>query len=114
MEIPMRNDDGINSFSALFGRVFWTMIGPLSLVLLAFTIIRIGSGWMTWADIAYFAVLGGMLLARRQEFRRGNRRRADGNPATPADLHRYVQLIIPIGLGVWVVANVVGNHLLSR
>jgi hypothetical protein len=114
MEIVMNNNAEITSLSALFGRVFWMMIGPLALVLLAFTIVQIGSGWLTWADVGYLTVLGGMLWARWQEFRRGNAKTTDGQPATPTHWHRYVQTTLPLGLGVWVIANVVGNHLLDR
>lgn len=109
----MNNDDEITSLSALFGRVFWMMIGPLCLVLLGFAIVQVGSGWLTWADFGYLAVLGGMLFARWHEFRRGDPKTTDGRPATPADLRHYVRTAIPLGVGMWVVANVIGNHLLG-
>jgi hypothetical protein len=110
----MENDDAISSLSALFGRVFWMMVGPLSLVLLTFAIVQIGSGWLTWADCLYLAVLGGMVLARWQEFRRGSPRTTDGRPATRGDLRHYVQTAVPVGVGIWVAANVVGNYVLDR
>jgi hypothetical protein len=82
--------------------------------LLAFAIVQVGSGWLTWADAGYLAVLGGMVLARWQEFRRGNAKTTDGQPATPAHLRHYLQTTVPLGVGMWVVANVIGNHLLDR
>jgi hypothetical protein len=110
----MNANPEVTSFSALFGRVFWMMIGPLALVLLGFTIIRIGSGWLTWADAAFLAVLGAMLLARWAEFRRGNPQTVTGEPATRTHLHHYVRAAIPAGLSAWIAANVVGNYLLDR
>jgi hypothetical protein len=101
------------SASAFLGRIFWMMAGPLCLTLLAFNIIQSGSGWLTWTDLAYLAVLGGMLLARWLEFRGGNPRTADGQPATWDHLRHYVQAMVPIGLAVWAMANVMGNHLLN-
>jgi hypothetical protein len=55
-----------------------------------------------------------MLLARWQEFRRGNPKTTEGQPATPDHLWRYVRATVAVGLGVWVVANVIGNHVLDR
>jgi hypothetical protein len=110
----MNDYNNASSFADLLARIFWMMIGPLCLALLAFTIIRIGSGWLTWADMAYMAVLWGMLLARWLEFRGGNPRTGDGQPATPVHLRRYVKSAIPLGIGMWFVANVLGNHLLNR
>jgi hypothetical protein len=109
----MRHDDEITSLWAIFSRVYWMMIGPLGLVLLAFTIIRAGTGWLTWIDLGYLAMLGGMLLARWWEFREGRAKTTDGQPAAPADLRRYVQQAASLGLVMWVVANLLGNHLLN-
>jgi hypothetical protein len=110
----MKDYDDVTSLSDALARIFWMMVGPLALTLLAFTIIRIGSGWLTWADMAYLGVLGGMLLARWVEFRGGNPKTGDGQPATPIHLRRYIQSTVPLGVGMWVVANVIGNHLLNR
>jgi hypothetical protein len=98
----------------LLGRVFWIMVGPLVLTLLTFTIIRIGSGWLTAADIAFFVVLGGMVLGRWLEFRGGSPQTSTGEPATAAHLRRYAVGTILVGLLIWVVANLIGNHLLER
>jgi hypothetical protein len=110
----MSNDENITSLAALFTRVFWMMIGPLSLVLLAFTIVRIGSGWFTWADGGYLAVLAGMLYARWWEFRTGRAKTTEGQPATEQDLRSYAQQASGLALAMWVAANVVGNHVLQR
>jgi hypothetical protein len=110
----MTNDEEITSLSAIFARVFWMMIGPLSLVLLAFTIVQIGSGWLTWADGGYLGVLVGMLYARWSEFHKGRAMTTAGQRATPAHLRRYMQQAASLGLGMWIVANVLGNHVLDR
>jgi hypothetical protein len=110
----MNDYDDSTSLSDVVARIFWMMVGPLSLALLAFTIIRIGSGWLTWADLGYMAVLAGMLVARWLEFRGGHPRTTDGQPATPIHLRRYIQSAVPLALGMWVVANVIGNHMLNR
>jgi hypothetical protein len=109
----MAHHDEIQSLGAVFVRVFWMMMGPLCLVLFTFSILQLRSGWLTWADVGYLAVLGAMLLVRWLEFRNGDPRTVDGKPATWGDLRRYVQTALPLGLGVWILANVIANHVLD-
>ena len=98
----------------ILARVYWMMLGPLLLALLAFTIIDRGNGWFTPADLAFLVVLGGLLLARWLEFRGGNPQTSTGEPATPAHLRRYVCGAVLLGFAAWGVANLLGNHWLSR
>ncbi|HXG10472.1 MAG TPA: hypothetical protein VNK04_11985 [Gemmataceae bacterium] len=99
---------------AVLGRLTWMMFGPLALLLAAWGVVSKGGGWLTTADLAYLAVLAAMLLGRWLEFRGGSPQKATGEPATPADLRRYVIFTLVIGLGVWVVANLLGNYWLAR
>lgn len=102
------------SFPVALARVFWMMVGPMALVVLLIGILTKGSGWFTLTDFAFFTVLGGMLLARVIEFRGGNPLTDLGEPATPAHLRRYVIATLVVGLGVWVLANLIGNHWVPR
>lgn len=95
-------------------RLFWMMIGPLVLILLTFVILQMGQGWLTAADIAFLAILAGVILARWLEFQGGQPQTATGEPATPAHLRRFIVAALPIGLGIWVIANLLGNHWLLR
>jgi hypothetical protein len=97
----------------LAGRLMWMMIGPLALVLVAYSIVTTGSGWLTGMDLAFLAILGLMLLGRWLEFQAGAPQTADGEPATPGHLQRYLVLATGTGLGVWVVANLLGNYWLA-
>ena len=98
----------------VFGRLFWLMAGPLALVLTLYFIVTSATGWRTPADLIYFLVLGGMVLGRWLEFRGGNPRNSLGEPVTAADLRRYVLRVATIGPAVWVLANLLGNHVLAR
>lgn len=98
----------------LFSRVFWMMLGPMMLGLLTLTIISIGTSWFTPADFGFLALLGGLLLARWIEFLGGDPRNAMGEPASPGDFRQYVLGTIVLGLVVWVFANLLGNHWLTR
>lgn len=111
---PMTPTQPTTSLLVIVSRVFWMMLGPMVLAVLTFTIINIGTSWFTPADFAFLAVLGLLLLARWVEFRGGNPQTATGEPASPGDLSRFVLTILPLGLGVWVIANLVGNHWLPR
>jgi len=86
------------------------MLGPAVLFLLALSIARDGGGWFTSKDIAFLLVLGGLILARFLELQGGNARTADGEPASMFHLRRYVVMAIPLGLTVWLVANLIGNR----
>jgi hypothetical protein len=88
-----------------FARIFWMFVGPVLLVMIAFSIAR--SGELSVADLVYFGVLGGIILARWAEFRGGSPQTAEGEPATPAHLRRYAVTALSVGLAVWVVARLV-------
>jgi hypothetical protein len=51
-----------------------------------------------------------MLAGRWMEFRLGTPLTATGEPATADDLRRYALGLGLIGLGVWVVVNLIGNR----
>lgn len=99
-------------FVVMLGRLFWMMLGPMLLAVLTFVIIRNGSGWLTPADLAFLLILGGLVLGRWIEFQGGNPQTATGEPATPAHLRRYVLSVVPLGLSVWILANLIGNYFL--
>lgn len=96
----------------LFARVFWFMLGPGILFLCVVNIVMSSSGWLTAVDIVFALVVAGMLLARWLEFRAGNPRRSDGQPAQPGDLPKYVIGTTATALVVWIAANLAGNHLM--
>ncbi len=107
------SDAPVTSIKVVLARLFWMLLGPAFLTICLYRIATAGTGWTTFADLVYFVILGGMILGRWVEFRAGNPRTSTGEPAAPADLRRYVLAVAAGGLLLWVVANVVGNHLLT-
>lgn len=97
----------------VLARMFWMMLGPILLAVFTYLIIKTGNGWMTRMDVAYLGILAGILLARWLEFRGGNPRTAEGEPATPAHLRRYIIAVSLLGVAIWIVANLLGNHWLA-
>lgn len=108
------SDVPITSLSVLIGRVFWILVGPVFLAFSLYYLATAGTGWLTFADLLYFLILGGMLLGRLVEFRSGNPQTTTGEPATPADLRNYVLALVIGGPILWAVANLIGNHVLAR
>ncbi len=100
----------MTSFPAFVGRVFWMMVGPFALATLAMSIARRADGWFRPSDLLYFVVLAGMLIGRWTEFRYSLPMTASGEPATAEHLRRYALGLGLLGLGVWVVANLIGNR----
>ena len=102
-----------NSELAVYARMFWIMVGPAILLLLLLSIANRGSGWIMPHDIAYLTVLGLVLFARWYEFRE-NPTTAAGEPATSADLRKYLLSAAVIGVGLWFAANSFGNFFLNH
>ena len=89
------------SFRAMLARVTWIFFGPMLLVVAAGAIATKSKSLFSFADGAYFFVLGAMLVGRWAEFRDGEPRTATGEPATRQDLRRYALAVSCIGLLVW-------------
>jgi hypothetical protein len=106
-------DNNNSSFLPFFGRLFWMLLGPTLLLVLAFVIVGTGNGWLTGADFGYLGILAAVMVARWLEFRAGNPRTSVGEPATQKHLYRYLVGVAVVGLAVWVAANVLGNHVLT-
>ncbi len=96
-----------------FARVFWMLVGPMLLIPITFKVIEYGNGWLTAFDFAFLGVLVALVLARSFEFFKGHPLTAEGTPATPAHLRKYVFAIAAIGVPIWVAANVLGNYVLN-
>jgi hypothetical protein len=103
----------ITSFGVLVARLTWVLAGPLALIGFVYGIVSSGAGWLTGLDVGFAIVVLLMLLGRWVDQRSGTATTVTGEPATPAQLRRYVTILIPGAAVVWVVANVVGNHVLN-
>jgi hypothetical protein len=93
--------------------LLWLFIGPFALLLFLMNIARTGSGWLTGLDLGLLIVVILMLCARWIDQRSGQATTVYGEPSTWADFRRYA-LTLPVLAGVaWIVANVIGNHILT-
>lgn len=101
---------GMNSSGGLVAvaRLFWMMLGPALLFLLAGIIAKNGNGWFAPASIAFVIILIGVIVARWSDPETGY-----GDPTTPADLPKFTVGTIVVGLITWLLANALGNHWLA-
>jgi hypothetical protein len=100
----------LSAAPAVVGRLSWMIVGPFALALVAVGITERRDGWFGALDLIYFVVLGAMLLGRWLEFQYSRPLTAAGEPASVHDLRRYALVLGALGLGAWVVANLIGNQ----
>jgi hypothetical protein len=87
------------------------MVCPITLALLALLIAQQGLGWLTLTSIPYFLVFGGTSLGRWLEFRCESPATGTGEPATKDRLSRYAFAASTVGVAIWLIANLVGDHI---
>ena len=100
----------ISSAKVLVAHVTWFIAGPFILFLILINIVRLGSGWLTPRDAAFFVVVAAMLLGRWIDQGSGQGTTTTGEPSTWDDFRRYALLMPPVATGAWILANAMGNH----
>jgi hypothetical protein len=90
------------------------MIGPAILMGTTYGIVTRGSGWVSGLNVTYLITVALMVLGRWKEQRSGCATLATGEPATWDHFRRYIGVLLPLAAVVWVVANIVGNHILKN
>jgi len=91
-------------------RAVWMFLGPMALVIVSLGIVNSSTGWLTALDAGYFAFIALMIGCRWVEQKSGQATTATGEPATWSDFNRYVAALVPLAVVVWIVLNVIGNH----
>jgi hypothetical protein len=81
-------------------------------MLLVVGIIQRGNGWLTGLDGLFGLVVGLMVVGRWVEQRSGAATTLTGKPATLHQCKRYTAVLLGVAATSWIVANVIGNHLL--
>jgi hypothetical protein len=96
----------------LFTMSVWVFIGPLGMLVTLMKIVERGTGWTTGQDGLFFAFLAAALVARWVDYANGDPVAGGRHGAKPGAAMRYTVLVGSLGALAWVVANVIGNHLL--
>jgi hypothetical protein len=89
-------------------RLFWMIVGPVALVLLAVNLATHKRGWGDLMNVAFLVILIALIVARRSD-----PNSADGTPTTPAQLRNYSIAALVLGIATWFVVNLVGKDWLA-
>lgn len=103
----------VTTLSTLFAHFVWFFAGPAALLFTLFKIVNAGTGWVTALDAVFFAIVGFIVLCRWYDQRSGQGTTIYGEPSNWSDFRRYAVVMPTVAFLAWVVANVMGNHLLS-
>jgi hypothetical protein len=103
----------VTSFKVLGAHFTWIFMGPLMLLLMLVNIVRLGTGWLTALDAAFFVMVTSMILCRWVDQRSGQGTKITGEPSKWEDFQRYARVLPLLAIGAWILANVLGNHLLQ-
>lgn len=102
----------VRSGVALLGRLMWMVFGPMLLLLITYSIVT-RVGWFTPRDAAFGIVVALMVGGRWVEQQSRAAMTATGEPAGADHFKRYARVLLPLAAGVWIAANVLGNHILA-
>jgi hypothetical protein len=83
-------------------RLYWMLAGNIVVCLIAAAILREGSGSLIGLDAAYGAAVLSLIVSRYIDIVRFDGSRADGLPATAADLRRYTFRVSLIASIAWI------------
>lgn len=82
-------------------RLFWMVIGNLLLVLAVIAVAQAPSDKLVFGDILFWVVVALMVGCRWADVRLFQGTRADGTPASPSDLRRYILILAAGGGLLW-------------
>jgi hypothetical protein len=100
--VPMASNQSTSTFEVM-ARVFWMLVGPGTLSILAISIAENHRGWFAARSIAFLVVLVAVITARWMD-----PLNSYGEPATPGQRRSYMLFTAFIGLLAWVITNVLG------
>jgi len=108
------NESGsVTSITVLGTHLFWFAIGPLIMLFILWEISTVGSGWTTVLDAVFFSVVVLMVCCRWLDQRSGQGTTGAGERSTWRDFRRYALTLPMLAVPAWIVANLVGNHILD-
>lgn len=91
----------------------WMLLGPVLLLGSTYAIIFVSKGWFTLWDAFFVGLVVLMLAGRWLEYRSGAATTMTGEPATLEQYRRYLKVLPPATLILWLAANAVNNLLLG-
>ncbi len=102
----------VHSGVVLLGRLMWMVLGPMLMLMITYSTVT-GTGWFALRDAVFSIVVALMVAGRWVEQQSGAAMTATGEPAGAGHFNRYVRVLLPLAMGVWITAKVLGNHILA-
>lgn len=96
------------SLLATVSRLFWMLVGPGILSILGLFIAETHKGWFAPRSIVFLALLIGVVMARWFDPLDSN-----GQPTTPRQRQMEVAFLVTLGVGGWLMANILGAYWLK-
>ena len=96
------------SLMAVMSRLFWMLVGPASLSILGLFIANNHTGWLAPRSVIFLGLLIGVVLARWFD-----PLDSYGQSTTPRQRQLELASLITLGLGGWLIANVLGVYWLD-
>ena len=94
-----------STFSALFLRVWWMMVGNAALCLMLIHMAIQRERLPSWVDAAFLLVIASLLIARLADIRYFDGRTAEGARATMQHFRLYGVRLVGGSVASWGVAN---------
>ena len=86
-------------------RIFWMFAGNIVLVLSANFVRERQGGFLSVADLVFWAVVACLMAVRYIDIKRLNGLTATGQPASPTTWRRYAAILFVVSLALWGVAH---------
>ncbi len=96
----------ITSIWVFLARLFWVILGPMTLLLVLLGLILNKPEAVGGLDAFYAIVVLLMLGGRWIEQRSAAPKTASGELSTPESFRRYIYILIPVAIVAWVAARV--------
>lgn len=98
----------------VLARLGWMIVGPLAAVVAGYSVATAGKDWTTGVDLGYGIAVAGTVGCRLWDFRLGKPLTAEGAPATPTHLRRYLGTTAAVAAACWVAMKAVAFDFFLR
>jgi hypothetical protein len=111
---PPKQERAISSLKMLIVHLAWLFFGPVALLIILSSVMNDETGWLTLADMVFFALVALTIFARWIEQSSGQGVTIEGKPSTWIDFRRYALKLPVFALAAWLVAKVPGRMFFSE
>jgi len=104
----LADEHPVTSIRILAIHLIWFFLGPIALLVLLFSIMNAGTGWLTARDIGFYGVLALIVFARWADQKSGQSVTSEGKPSTWDDFRHFALTLPAYAVVAWIVAKMIG------